>query len=213
MFERSKIINGLAYKYLVKNERAGKTVRQRVVKYLGPINPVYKKMKRVRKSNAWLFARDISSEEQDVLKQAKRSEDTFCRDRARIILLSASGKECIELAKHLSCDTRKVWNAVEAFNAKGLECLKRGKARGSEPKFTEEIKKNILRDFSKKPGDFDYSFTTWTLPRFTKHLIDHKVVDSISIEAVRQIIIKSGARLKRSKRWQYSPDKEFLKKR
>lgn len=51
----------------------------------------------------------------------------------------------------------------------------------------------------------------WTLPRFRKHLMDSKVVDKISVEKVRQIINKAGAKLKKSKRWQYSPDKDFLK--
>jgi len=37
-------------------------------------------------------------------------------------------------------------------------------------------------------------------------------VDAISIETLRQILIKRGAKLKKSKRWQYSPDKEFAKK-
>ena len=66
--------------------------------------------------------------------------------------------------------------------------------------------------FSQKPSKFNYHFTTWTLPRFRKHLMDYKVVDSISIEKVRQMLDEAGARLRRSKRWQYSPDKDFGKK-
>jgi hypothetical protein len=42
--------------------------------------------------------------------------------------------------------------------------------------------------------------------------MEQEVVDSISIETLRQMIIKRGAKLKKSKRWQYSPDKEFAKK-
>jgi len=45
-----------------------------------------------------------------------------------------------------------------------------------------------------------------------RYLIESKVVDSISIETVRKILNDAGAKLKRSKRWQYSPDKEFEKK-
>jgi len=90
--------------------------------------------------------------------------------------------------------------------------LQRGKAKGAVPKFDNVIKKMILMHFSQKPSKFNYHFTTWTLPRFTNHLIDYKVVESISIEKVRQILDEAGARLKRSKRWQYSPDKDFHKK-
>ena len=66
--------------------------------------------------------------------------------------------------------------------------------------------------FSKQPRDFGLHFTTWTLPRFRNHLVNYKVVESISIERLRQILDEAGARLKRSKRWQYSPDKDFDKK-
>jgi hypothetical protein len=79
-------------------------------------------------------------------------------------------------------------------------------------KFTDIIKKIILLHFSKSPKEFGLHFTTWTLPRFRTHLIDYKVVESISIETLRQILMKSGAKLERSKRWQYSPDKDFHKK-
>ena len=43
MFERTKTINGRKYRYLVKCERFGETVRQKVIKYLGPVDPIYKK--------------------------------------------------------------------------------------------------------------------------------------------------------------------------
>ena len=66
MFERTKIIHGREYKYLVKNERIGKTVKQKVVKYLGPVKPIYKNDgKKDRKSNAWLFARQVTQRGKD----------------------------------------------------------------------------------------------------------------------------------------------------
>ena len=102
--------------------------------------------------------------------------------------------------------------AIKKFNSKGLKALQRGKAKGAIPKFDDIKKKIMLMHFSKTPIGFGYHFSTWTLPRFAKHLIDYKVVDSISIEKVRQILDEAGARLKRSKRWQYSPDKDFDKK-
>src|SRR3989344_4568664 len=211
MFERIKKFNGLEYLYLVRNERIGNSVRQKVVKYLGPINPVYNKtVNRTRKSNAWLFSRKTTEGEKIELKKALASTSIFTRDRAHIILSSLEGEQCKNIAKDSWYDQRKVRVAIKAFNEYGLNALQRGKARGAIPTFTESTKKIILMHYSKKPRDFNYHFTTWTLPRFRKHLIEYKVVDSISIETVRQIIMKAGAKLKRSKRWQYSPDKNFL---
>lgn len=208
---RIKTIHGRKYKYLVTGKRINGVVQQKVVKYLGPTEPVYLINKK-RKSNAYLFVRQLSEQEQEQLVRAKKSNDFFARDRAKIILFSSESFSSPYIAEKLSCDLRKVRNAIKEFNKKGLAALKRGKAKGAVPKFDEVKKKIILMHFSKTPMSFGYHYTTWTLPRFRKHLIDYKVVDSISIEALRQIIMKAGGKLKRSKRWQYSPDKEFDKK-
>lgn len=213
MFQRTKIFNGLEYLYLVINERKGKTVRQKVVKYLGPVDPIYKKAEiKTRKSNARLFVRTLTKKEQTELNKAIMSISAFTRDRARIILFSVERNNCKTIAEKIGCDQRKIREAIKEFNKKGISALQRGKAKGAVPKFTQEIKKILLMHFSKPPREFNYHFTTWTLPRFRKHLIDYKVVDSICIETLRQALMKAGARLKRSKRWQYSPDKDFHKK-
>lgn len=209
---RIKTINGKQYKYLVAGKRVEGTVQQKVVKYLGPVNPVYKVGAKRQKSNASIYVRPLTKEEEDKLKKATKSNNAFVRDRARIILLSSERYFAQQIAEKIGCEARKVRKAIKEFTKKGLEALQRGKAKGAIPKFTESNKKIILLHFSKEPRKFDYHYTTWTLPRFRKHLIDYNVVESISIETLRQIIIKAGGKLKRSKRWQYSPDKDFDKK-
>lgn len=212
MYERIKDVGGRKYRYLVRGFRIGDKVMQKVVKYLGPVDPVYKVGKR-HKSNASVYVRKLDDEEKAVLKRATKSNNSFVRDRARIILLSSERFFAKQIAEKIGCDAKKVRKAVKSFNKIGLKALQKGKAKGAVPKFTEPVKKIILLHFSKKPRDLGYHFTTWTLPRFRKHLIDQKVVDSISIEKIRQIILEAGAKLKKSKRWQYSPDKDFHKKK
>ena len=176
-YTRIKTINGRSYKFLVAGKRIEGKVQQKVVKYLGPINPIYKIGKKRAKTNASVYARTLTEQEKTELNKATKSSIAFVRDRAKIILMSSQRLFAKQIANN------------------------------------DEIKKKItLMHFSKTPMSFGYHFTTWTLPRFAKHLIDYKVVDSISIEKVRQILDEAGARLKRSKRWQYSPDKDFYKK-
>ena len=212
-YTRIKTIKGRKYKYLVTGKREGDNVIQKVLKYLGPIEPVYKIGKSRKKTNATIYVRQLSDEETEKLKEATRTTSAFTKDRAKIILLSSKKLFAKQIADKVSCEERKVRNAIKAFNEKGLLALERGKAKGAKPKFTEITKKVMLLHFSKHPKDFGLHFTTWTLPRFRKHLIEDKIVDSISIEKVRQILDEAGARLKRSKRWQYSPDKELVKKK
>ncbi len=51
MYVRQKTVNGRQYFYLVKSVREGKTVRQKVLKYLGPTRPSKKSMKDIMKKH------------------------------------------------------------------------------------------------------------------------------------------------------------------
>jgi len=210
-YDRIKTVYGRQYRYIVEGKRVNGKVKQKVVKYLGPVDPVYKTKKRHIKSSK-IFVRSLADDEKSILEKGRRSSDAFRRDRSRIILFSSEGLPSQTIAEKLGCDARKVRKAIKEFNEKGIACLERKKAKGAEPKFTADDRERILEHFSKKPKDFGYAVTTWTLPRFREHLIKEGVVDSICIETVRQIIMKAGARLTPNKRRQYSPDEEFDKK-
>lgn len=205
-----KKIHGRIYKYKRISYRVGDKVKHKSI-YLGPIESSRSNRKgQGRKPE--VFVRALSNEEIKELHKAKKSGNSFKKDRATIVILSSKKQNVNDICKHTNRERRSVVMAIKYFNHKGLKSLQRGKAKGAVPKFTDITKKIILMHFSKQPKDFGLHFTTWTLPRFKTHLINYKVVDSISIETVRQILDGAGARLKRSKRWQYSPDKEFEKK-
>lgn len=211
-FIRIKEKDGRKYKYLVKGIREGNKVRQKVVKYLGPANPIYKTGSK-RKTNASIFVRKLTDNEKDKLKTNTYSNNSFIKDRAKIILLSNEGLFARQIANKLDCDERKVRKAIVVFNDEGINSLQRKKAKGAKPKFTKDDKMIILIHFSKSPREFKVPISAWTLPRFREHLMKKKIVESISIEKIRQILLQAGAKLNRSKRWQYSPDKNFLRKR
>lgn len=210
-FIRIKEIKGKKYKYLVKGIRDGEIVKQKVIKYLGPAEPVYKTGKN-RKTNASIFVRELKDEEKNKLKIALHSNSAFTKDRAKILIFSSEKMSSIKISKKIDCDIRKVRRAIINFNNYGLKALEKKKAKGAIPKFSETDKKIILIHFSKEPKDFKIPISYWTIPKFTKHLNDGKVVESISQNTVKKILKDAGAKLERSKRWQYSPDKNFLKK-
>jgi len=204
-------IKGRKYRYEITNYRVGKKVKHKK-RYLGAVEPVNNRRNPNAGRKPAIFIRTINEEDKNILETAKKSSEAFTRDRAKILLLSSELLSVKQIADKVSCEKRKVKYAIKDFNEKGIASLQRGKAKGAIPKFDSTKKKIILMHFSQPPSKFSYHFTTWTLPRFRKHLIDYGVVESISIETVRQMLDEVGARLKRSKRWQYSPDKEFDKK-
>lgn len=206
-----KTIHGKKYKYLRKSVREGNKVRHVTLKCLGPVEPIYKTGKS-RKTNASVYVRSLEQDEIQVLRKTTRSSDAFTRDRTKIILLSSKEYLARQIAEKIGCDARKVRNAIKTFNEKGLKALERGKAKGAAPKFTKEQRAEMLGIVSTDPKVLGLHFTTWSLPKLQKYFIENGIVDSISIESIRQILKSEGLKIKKSKRFQYSNDKEFAKK-
>ena len=206
-----KTINGRKYKYLRKSIREGKKVRHITVKCLGAVDPIYKTGK-ARKTNASIYVRSLEKDEINMLKKATKSNSAFTRDRAKILLLSSEGFFAGQIAGKVGCEERKVRKAIKAFNEKGLNALQRGKAKGAKPKFTREQRAEMLMIASTEPQKFNLHFTTWSLPKLKRYFIEKQVVDSISIESIRQLLKSEGIKLLKSKRRQYSNDPDFSKK-
>lgn len=211
MYERTKWIKDREYRYLVRGVRVGTKVQQKYVKYLGPVKPVRKRRKGGGRK-ASVFVRTLNSTEIAELKKAKRSSESFRRDRAHIIIQSSQGKTVGQICNNLSKSRKTVIQAIKAFNIKGLGALNRGKARGRERKFTQEQRAKILQILLTDPRSLDLHFTTWSLPRLKKYLIDTGAVDYICIESIRNVIKAEGTTYKKSKQRQYSNDPDFLKK-
>lgn len=208
---RTKIIKGRLYKYLVKGIRVGKKVRQKVIKYLGAVESVVKRKKNQGRKPV-IFVRELNDEEIIELNRCVRSEDAFKRDRARIILASHSTKSVPEICKVLSKDRKTVVRAIKSFNESGIKSLERKKARGRPPRFTEEHRAKILQTVLTEPRLLGLHFTTWSLHRLKKYLIESDIVDSICIESIRRILTFQNSNYKKSKKRQYSNDPDFSKK-
>jgi len=206
-----KTIKGRKYKYLRKSVREGNKVRHITIKCLGPVDPIYK-TGRSRKTNASIYIRSLDHMELKILKKATKSNIAFTRDRAKILLLSSKGFFAGQIADKMGCEARKVRKAIKAFNKEGLNALQRGKANGAKPKFTKEQRAKMLMIASTEPQKLNLHFTAWSLPKLRRHFMEHKIVDSISIESIRQLLKSEGIKLKKSKRRQYSNDPDFAKK-
>jgi transposase len=206
-----KTIHGRQYKYLRKSIRDGEKVRHIMVKCLGPLQPIYK-TKRSRKTNASIYARPLEPDGIKTLKTATRSSNVFTRDRATILLFSSQGYFAKQIAEKIGCEARKVRTAIKAFNIKGLNALERGKAKGAEPRITKEQQAKILMTASTEPHRLGLHFTTWSLSKLRTYVIEQKIVDTISIERVRQLLKRERMKLRKSKRFQYSNDPLFAKK-
>ena len=69
--------------------------------------------------------REVREAELEALKGGLRSTDAFTLRRCQILLGSSEGQSPRQIAARLYCSAQCVRNAVRAFQADGLVCLKR----------------------------------------------------------------------------------------
>lgn len=212
-YERIKRVKGRDYRYLVHGVRNGNKVVQKVIKYLGPVervNNVQRKKGGGRKPS--VFSRTITDEERSALESALRSNDAFAKERAKIILSSNQGKNTKEICKETGREKRSVLAAIHAFNQKGTACLEQVKRSGRKPVFTLEQRARIVQIVNTEPRSLDLNFTSWSLHKLHDYLVKNGVVTSISIEQLRQILLRGNKKFKKSRKWCYSNDPDFAKK-
>lgn len=206
-------IKGKLYNYRVWNYREGGKVKHRK-KYLGPLEPARERTRKRKPGGGRkpaLFVGGLKKTEREALDKALSSGSAFVKGRARIVLESSNGKNVKEMAHALGRDARSVRAAIKAFNLKGLACLVRGKTTGRRPVFSSEERALMLSVASADPVKVGEAFTSWSLPKLRRHLLEQKKL-RISIEQLRQVLRKQGFRLKKSRKRQYSNDPDFVKK-
>jgi len=210
-YKRVKTIYGRQYQYIVEGKRINGKVKQHVIQYLGPVDPIYKQIKK-RRIRSRIFVRKLTDSEIQNLLKNRYSSISYSRDRARIILYSAKGLSPLDIADKLNFDVRRVRNAIKEFNSKGLTSLKRGKPIGAVPKFTKTEIAKMLEIARTDPVKLNLHFTSWSLRKLKKYFEAEGIVDSISIASIQSIFKKQKVNWRKSKRFQYSNDPNFAKK-
>ncbi len=136
-----------------------------------------------------LFVRELQPDERAALERAAQDNTIDWAQRARIILLSASGKTVPEISTAVGLHPINVRKWIHRYNARGIAGLQSGKSPGRPPVFTEEQRNKIIELYNTSPRDAGQNFDRWSLQRLREYLINHQFVDSISAETVRQILL------------------------
>ena len=64
----------------------------------------------------------------------------------------------------------------------------RAKSPGRPPVFTDEQRNEIVAIANTNPRLLNLHYSRWSLQRLRRYLIDHDIVEHISVETIRQII-------------------------
>lgn len=157
-----------------------------------------------------IYVREITEKEgQKLQKLLRRSKDPVEMRRAAVVLQSAQGFKVSEIAKSQFYSKKQVRKIINRFNEDGFSSLKSNYTGGRPPRFSGEVRLDIVDTAMSRPQDLGLPFTQWSLTKLKAHLIKKGIVDSISIERLRQILEEEGFSYQRTKTWKESTDPDF----
>jgi transposase len=155
------------------------------------------------------------SEKKELLRLKRQRANTVNARRARIVLLSRGGLRNRNIAEQVDCSPQWVRTTIRRFNADGVLGIiwyPFFNACDAPRKFFDDVREQIL-EIALSPPQTLIGMQQWSLCKLRDYLIEQKIVPSISIEWLRQLLHRFHVRLRRTKTWKESTDPHFRSKR
>lgn len=133
---------------------------------------------------------------------------------ARIILLSRGGLNNRQIAYGCGCTPTWVRQIIHRFNRDGIDAITWYPyycARDGPRKFFADIVEQIC-EVALSPPKRLIGMSVWSLEKLRQYLIEQKIIPSISLEWLRQLLRKRRIRWLHSKSWKESDDPQFWPK-
>ena len=160
-----------------------------------------------------LYARPLTDEERQTLRQSLKSANGFTVRRAHMLLMSAEDHLKVDLiGQRLGCQGQAVRQAIHAFHRDGLTCLEaKAKGSGKDRRALDETARQQLRDLIRcSPRDLGYDTSLWTLPLLAQACLEQGLVAMpITGETVRATLAAMGIAWRRAKQRITSPDRHY----
>ncbi len=154
--------------------------------------------------------------ERGQLRAGLRSPDAFTLRRCQILLASASGQTPRQIATVLGCATGTVRNALHAFAAEGLRCLREKSSRPhtARPFLGPDHAEALRHLLHQSPRLFGRPTSLWTLDAVAQVCYARAWTPRpLSGEAIRLALKRLGIRWRRAKHWITSPDPAYARKK
>src|SRR5262249_36015185 len=133
-----------------------------------------------------------------------------------ILLASASGQRPRVIAANLGCSAGTARNAIAAFRAEGLACLKEKSSRpkSAKPLLDPGRHEALYLLLHQSPRLAGQPRSPWPLARLAQ--VCHErgwTPRPLSVEAVRHAVARLGVSWRRAKHWITSPDPAYARKK
>ena len=133
----------------------------------------------------------LSAEQRDELQQLIRRGKTSARKltRARILLKSADGRTDEEIVSALGVGVATVERVRKRFKERGLEALNDRPRPGKKPKLDPKAEARLIAEACSQAPD---GRERWTLQLLADRVVELKLADAYSYEAVRRALKKTN---------------------
>jgi len=142
-----------------------------------------------------LYVRELDEIDRERLAELASGADSALRQRVRVILLSGEGYRVPEIAQILGAHPANLRKWIHRYNEnhwRGLLTVR----SGGKSRFTAQQKAHIVALARTRPRDLGLNFTSWTLHKLALSAQERGIVESISHECVRQILIDANCSYK-----------------
>jgi transposase len=162
-----------------------------------------------------VIVRPLRPYEKKKLRRMKRqlANAVNCR-HARIVLLSRGGCCNRAIAARVDCSPQWVRTVIHRFNADGINGIAWYpffQTRDTPRAFGEDVRQQIAEVALSSPISL-IGMEQWSLPKLRDYLIEQKIVPTLSVEWLRQLLHRFKIRLRRTKTWKESTDPDFWRK-
>jgi transposase len=161
-----------------------------------------------------VVARRLRPHEGRKLHALKRQLSNAVNSRhARIILLSRGGVRNRVIIDRIGCSGSWVREVIHRFNRGGIDAITWYPAAivRQAPKFSRETVEQVA-EVALSPPQQLIGMTVWSLSKLRTYLTEQRIVPSISVEWLRQLLRRWSVRWRHTKTWKESNDPEFWPK-
>ena len=124
-----------------------------------------------------VFVRELSPAEGAQLKRIARTAKQFPRrQRAQILLASASGMSARQIAAVVRTDENQVRRVVHEFNQQGMDSLRPFVGGGRPRVIGQPTRDRIVAIAGACPRTYGVPLTRWSLRRLRRYLLGRRIV-------------------------------------
>jgi len=161
-----------------------------------------------------LYVRNLSMPEGRKLQGfIRRGTNRIKMRRAQVILASDQGSRVPAIAELYHFSEDHVRTIIKSFNAEGFAALEPKYGIGRPAKFTEEERSAIVETALCPPDLLGEPYKRWSLLKLRDFVMREKIVESIAVETVRQILKANKVKLRRTKTWKECNDPKLRSKK